>query len=103
MLKLCFYVPDSHLDATKQAVFAAGAGRQGNYEYCCFQSQGMGQFRPLAGSAPFIGQQDELEKVEEWRVEMLCPEARLTAVLAALRQAHPYEEPAIDVWRLETL
>lgn len=100
MLKLCFYVPTSHLEVTKQAVFAAGAGRQGNYEQCCFQSQGTGQFRPLAGSSPFIGQQDELEQVNEWRVELLCPEEKRASVLAALRQAHPYEEPAIDLWAL---
>jgi hypothetical protein len=100
MLKLCFYVPDSHLEATKRAVFAAGAGRQGNYEHCCFQVQGAGQFRPLAGSTPFVGKQGDLESVVEWRVEMLCPEEVLDAVLAALRLAHPYEEPAIDVWQL---
>lgn len=103
MLKLCFYVPESHLEATKQVVFAAGAGRQGNYEQCCFQVQGVGQFRPLAGSAPFIGTQGELEQVAEWRVEMLCPPDQLKAVLAALKLAHPYEEPAIDVWKLERL
>jgi len=95
-------VPDSHLDVTKQAVFAAGAGRQGNYSHCCFQTKGMGQFKPLAGSQPFIGQQDQVEPVEEWRVEMLCTDDLLPQVLAALRQAHPYEEPAIDVWRLQS-
>lgn len=100
--KLCYYVPDSHLDVTKQAVFAAGAGRQGNYSHCCFQTKGMGQFKPLAGSQPFIGQQDQVEQVEEWRVEMLCTDDLLPQVLAALRQAHPYEEPAIDVWRLQS-
>lgn len=100
--KLCYYVPDSHLDATKQAVFAAGAGRQGNYSHCCFQTKGMGQFKPLAGSQPFIGQQDQVEQVEEWRVEMLCADNVLPQVLAALRQVHPYEEPAIDVWRLQS-
>lgn len=100
--KLCYYVPDSHLDVTKQAVFAAGAGRQGNYSHCCFQTKGMGQFKPLTGSQPFIGQQDQVEQVEEWRVEMLCADDLLPQVLAALRQAHPYEEPAIDVWRLQS-
>lgn len=100
MLKLCFYVPDSHLEACKLAVFAVGAGRQGDYEHCCFQSPGTGQFRPLPGSSPFIGAIDKLEEVTEWRVEMICPEACIDGVLAALRQAHPYEEPAIDVWQL---
>lgn len=100
-MKLCWFVPASHLEATKMAVFAAGAGKQGNYEHCCFQSQGTGQFRPLAGSQPFIGATGRLEQVTEWRVETLCAAECMPAVLAALRAAHPYEEPAIDVWRLE--
>lgn len=100
MYKLSYFVPDSHLDTTKQAVFAAGAGRQGNYSHCCFQTKGIGQFMPLEGSQPFIGEQSQIERVEEWRVEMLCPKERLPDVLNALRQAHPYEEPAIDVVHL---
>lgn len=100
MLKLCFYVPETHAEVVKLAVFSAGAGRQGNYEHCCFQSSGQGQFRPMAGSDPFVGEQGKLEKVSEVRVETICSESRLKEVLAALREAHPYEEPAIDVWRL---
>lgn len=103
MVKLCFYVPDSHLEQTKQAVFTAGAGRQGNYDSCCFQVRGEGQFRPLEGSSPFIGVTGRLIRQEEWRVELLCPSHKLNGVLAALRQAHPYEEPAIDIFRLEKL
>lgn len=100
MLKLCFYVPDSHVEACKQAAFTAGAGCQGAYEHCCFQLLGQGQFRPLAGSNPFIGETDKLEQVAEWRVEMICTEDRIDEVLAALRLAHPYEQAAIDVWQL---
>lgn len=98
--KLCFYVPREHAEAVKAAVFAAGAGRQGDYDCCAFQVAGEGQFRPLAGSQPHIGQHDQLERVPEYRVEMLCPASLLPAALKALRQAHPYEEPAIDVWPL---
>lgn len=101
--KLCWFVPTSHLEATKAAVFAAGGGRQGNYAECCFQTRGTGQFRPLAGSQPFIGTTDALEQVDEWRVEVLCTASCIEQVVEALRQAHPYEEPAIDVWRLEPL
>lgn len=103
MFKLCFYVPESHLEAVKQAVFAAGGGRIGDYDQCCWQVRGLGQFRPLAGSNPFLGRQGEVEQVEEWRVELVCADELIRAVVAALRQAHPYEEPAYDVWRLSDL
>ncbi|AQZ93400.1 NGG1p interacting factor NIF3 [Halopseudomonas phragmitis] len=103
MFKLCFYVPDSHLEAVKQAVFAAGGGRIGDYDQCCWQVRGLGQFRPLAGSNPFLGRQGDVEQVEEWRVELVCADELIRAVVAALRQAHPYEEPAYDVWRLSDL
>lgn len=101
MLKLCFYVPEAQLDRVKNAVFAAGAGRIGNYEHCCWQTLGEGQFRPLPGSKPYLGQQDELTTVAEYKVELLCAENLITAVIKALKQAHPYEEPAFDIVRLE--
>ena len=97
MLKLCVYIPETHLDAVKSALFAAGAGRIGDYADCCWQVSGQGQFRPLPGSAPYIGSAGELETVTEYRVEMLCPPIHIEQVLAALRQVHPYEEPAWDV------
>jgi hypothetical protein len=100
MYKLCYHVPESHLERTKLAVFAAGAGRVGNYDHCCWQVEGQGQFRPLAGSKPFIGEQGELEIVREFRVEMVCPDAVIAEAVAALRRAHPYEEPSYQVWRL---
>ncbi len=100
MHKLVFFVPESHLEVVKSAVFAAGAGRIGNYDSCCWQTLGQGQFRPLPNSTPFIGQLDELAQVSEYRVEMVCADEYIAAVVAALRQAHPYEEPAFDVWRL---
>lgn len=102
MMKLCFYVPVTYLEAVKSAVFAAGAGRIGDYEHCAWQVVGQGQFRPLAGSNPFIGAQDQLETLEEYRVEMVCDDHCIVAVVAALRAAHPYEEPAFDVVRLES-
>ena len=103
MYKLCFYVPPENTDAVKQAAFDAGAGRIGHYECCAWQTAGEGQFRPLAGSDPHIGQHNQLEKVIENRVEMICAEHCIKAALSAIRQAHPYEEPAIDIWRLETM
>ncbi|MGE3297484.1 MAG: NGG1p interacting factor NIF3 [Porticoccaceae bacterium] len=98
--KLCFYVPASHLDAVKQAVFAAGAGRIGAYDNCCWQVLGDGQFRPLTGSTPHLGVHGRVEMVPEYRVEMVCAQDCIPAVIAALRAAHPYEEPAFDLLRL---
>ncbi|WP_062270468.1 hypothetical protein [Endozoicomonas arenosclerae] len=98
MYKLCFFVPHSHLDTVKSAVFAAGAGRYENYDSCCWQTAGQGQFRPLDGSDPFLGRQGEVEKVDEYKVEMICADEYLDAALAALKAAHPYEEPAFETW-----
>jgi len=100
MYKLVFFVPESHVDVVKAAIFAAGAGSTGNYDQCCWQTSGTGQFRPLVGSDPFIGEQGKLTQVSEFRVETVCDDQRIGAVLKVLRAAHPYEEPAIDVWQL---
>jgi len=100
--KLCFYVPESHLDQVKAAVFTAGAGRIGDYDRCCWQVLGRGQFRPLAGSYPFLGRQGEVEQVAEYRVELVCEAHCIKAAVQALRDAHPYEEPAWDVVALVT-
>jgi hypothetical protein len=102
MYKLGFYVPESHLESVKEALFAAGAGRIGQYDHCCWQVLGQGQFRPLPGSAPALGQHGRLEQVAEWRVELVCATPVLNEVLAALRLSHPYEEPAFDVVALIT-
>ncbi|WGL17740.1 YqfO family protein [Microbulbifer bruguierae] len=101
MFKLCVYIPESHLEPVKQALFAAGAGRIGDYDSCCWQVLGTGQFRPLDGSQPFIGQHGEVEQVAEYRVETVCADEVVDAVLAAMRSAHPYEEPAFDLWKLD--
>lgn len=103
MYKLCFYVPDSHVDVVKQAVFAAGAGRVGAYDNCCWQVLGQGQFRPLAGSQPYMGQQGRLEQVAEWKVDLVVGDEFIHAAVKALRLSHPYETPAFEVWRLSDL
>ena len=102
MYTLCFYVPAPALDAVKSAVFAAGAGRIGNYEQCCWQVEGQGQFRPLLGSNPTIGRLDEVEQVTEYRVEMVCEARFIRAAVQALKKAHPYEEPAWHVVEMVT-
>ena len=103
MYKLCYYVPQSHLEITKQAVFDAGAGCIGDYDSCCWQVEGEGQFRPLPGSRPFLGRPGEVEQVKEYRVEMVCCDEHIAQVVAALKQAHPYEEPAYDLVSLVDL
>lgn len=100
MLKLICYVPQSHLEETKQAVFAAGAGGIGNYEQCAWQVLGTGQFKPVKGANPFIGELDALERVAEWRVETIVPEQNAQAVAKALKASHPYEEPAFEFMQL---
>ena len=98
MYTLVFYIPETHLESVKEAVFAAGAGVQGEYQRCCWQVLGQGQFEPMSGAKPFIGQTNKLEQLPEWRVEMLVQEAALEAVIQAFKQAHPYEEPAYAVY-----
>ncbi|KAA1171193.1 NGG1p interacting factor NIF3 [Marinobacter salinexigens] len=103
MYKLCYFVPESHLEETKIALFEAGAGRIGDYDRCAWQCLGQGQFRPLDGSDPFLGKVGEIEKVREYKVELVCADERIADAVLALKQAHPYEEPAYEVYRLENL
>ncbi|MGB0203849.1 MAG: NGG1p interacting factor NIF3 [Neptuniibacter sp.] len=103
MYKLSFFVPDDALEVVKQAVFKIGAGQIGNYDCCSWQTLGQGQFRPLEGSNPHIGSQNQIETVEEWKVELVCEDELIHKAVAAMKQAHPYEEPAYDVWKLESI
>ena len=100
MLKLAFFVPASHVQAVKAAVFAAGGGRIGAYDSCAWQTLGQGQFRPLSGSQPFLGQTGVVEVVEEWKVELVVADELIEPVVAALKLSHPYETPAYEVYRL---
>lgn len=101
MYQISFYVPENDAEIVKTAMFEAGAGHIGNYDCCSWQILGQGQFRPLAGSQPAIGSHGKLETVAEYRVEMVCIEASLGAAIAAMKLAHPYEEVAYQVVRLE--
>ena len=94
MIHLSFYVPDSHLELVKKAIFEAGAGRIGNYQSCCWQVRGTGQFEPMAGADPHTGVIDELSQAEEWKVELVVADTEIVPVIEALKAAHPYEEPA---------
>lgn len=103
MVKIGFYVPASHLEQVKVSMFNVGAGRIGNYDQCSWQCLGRGQFRSNEGSTPFVGSLNAVEVLEEYRVEMVCEEGLAVCVVAALKQAHPYEEPAYDVVMLMTV
>lgn len=100
MYKLAFFVPPSHVEVVKAEVFAAGGGRIGDYDHCAWQVLGQGQFRPLDGSQPFLGEAGVVEQVEEWRVELVVADDLIAQVVAALKRSHPYETPAYEVWKL---
>ncbi len=103
MYKICFYAPVSHAEEIKNAMFDAGAGKIGNYGCCAWQTLGEGQFMPLSDSHAFIGEKNKLEKIPEYKIEMVCEEGCIKDVIAALKASHPYELPAYQVWRLEII
>jgi dinuclear metal center YbgI/SA1388 family protein len=98
--KLVVFVPVEALALVSNAVFEAGAGWIGNYRNCGFNAEGTGTFLPLEGAAPAIGKQGKFEQVHECRFETIVPADRLQGVVEAMKRAHPYEEPAFDVFKL---
>ncbi len=101
LLKLVTFVPEEHKGIVLDAMFSAGAGNIGNYDQCSFQLTGEGTFRPNEKASPSIGTANSLEIVKEIRLEVLLSESRKADVLHALRKAHPYEEVAYYLSRLE--
>lgn len=102
-LSLVVFVPKSHIEPVYEAMSAAGAGQLGNYSHCGFLSEGEGRFLPQDGAHPFLGSVGAPEKAEEIRLEMICPPEKLSAVVAAMHAAHPYEEPAWSVFENKAL
>ncbi|HEY8776101.1 MAG TPA: hypothetical protein VIM33_06405 [Gaiellaceae bacterium] len=98
--KLIVFVPREALNAVREALFAAGAGRIGDYERCSWYGEGTGTFLGGEGTSPNVGQPGREERVAELRLETVFPVEKQDEVLAALRRAHPYEEPAFDVYEL---
>ena len=98
--KLVVFVPPDALDAVRSALFEAGAGRIGDYERCSWYTQGTGTFLGGEDSSPAIGERGREERVAELRLETVFPAELHEEVVAALRRAHPYEEPAFDVYPL---
>ena len=100
MYKLCFFVPQSHLESVKDALFERGAGQLGDYDRCAWQVLGQGQFRSLAGSNPFLGEVGNNQVVDEYRVEMVVSDHRIKDILSCLLKLHPYQQPAYEYWQV---
>jgi hypothetical protein len=98
--KLVVFVPEGSIDEVRDALFAAGAGRIGAYERCSWYTAGTGTFLGAEGTAPALGESGREERVAELRLETVYPVEQEPDVVAALRAAHPYEEPAFDVYAL---
>lgn len=99
--QISFYVPESDLEVVKNAMFQAGAGMLNHYENCAWQTLGTGQFKPIADANPAIGQLNQLQKVAEYKVEMLCTADKLESVIKAMKLAHSYEEVAFSAVKME--
>jgi hypothetical protein len=100
VVKLVVYVPEAHAGAVRQALGEAGAGKVGDYAFCSFSVKGVGRFLPIEGANPRIGEVGKIEEVVEERIETVCYEKDLEAVIDAVKKVHPYEEVAIDVYPL---
>ncbi|AXI09475.1 Nif3-like dinuclear metal center hexameric protein [Oceanobacillus zhaokaii] len=101
LYKIAVYVPTTHVDQVRSAMSENGAGHIGNYSHCTFQTNGQGTFKPLEGAAPYIGAENELEFVDEIKIETIVKEERITKVINGIIGAHPYEEVAYDIFPLK--
>ncbi|MGP4042419.1 Nif3-like dinuclear metal center hexameric protein [Gracilibacillus sp. D59] len=97
LFKFIVYVPQTHLNVMVNALGDAGAGHIGNYSHCTFRVAGTGAFKPLEGTNPFLGRQDEIEEVNEYKVETIIKKSQLSRILQVAEKKHPYEEMAYDV------
>ena len=103
LVKLAVYVPLAEAEAVRSAITAAGAGHIGHYSDCTFQVAGQGTFLPGEGTTPFIGEAGYLTRVEEARIETIFPAEQEGRVVRAMKKAHPYEEPAYDLYPLRNV
>lgn len=101
--KVVVTVPENEADKLREAIGNAGGGKVGNYTNCSFSVKGTGRFLPVVGASPSIGEVGKLEEVIEERIEITCDSERLKVVVAAIREAHSYEEPVIDIYELVEL
>lgn len=103
IVKLVVFVPETHTDVVRDAMGKAGAGKIGNYTHCTFSTKGVGRFKPEEGANPHIGQVGRLEEVSEERIETVVEREKLQDVIKAIKEVHPYEEVALDVYPLESI
>jgi hypothetical protein len=103
MYKLNFYVPQESKEEVKEALFAIGVGMFDNYECCAWETKGMGQFKPIGNANPHIGKLNELEVLEEYKVELICHDHLIQQAVKVLKEAHPYEEVAYEVFKMEAI
>lgn len=101
--KVIVTIPENEADKLREAIGNAGGGKVGSYIHCSFSVKGTGRFLPIDGAKPAIGQISQFEEVAEERIEITCDDARIKAVVAAIREAHSYEEPSIDIYELKQL
>lgn len=99
-IKLVVFVPLTHAERVRKAMGDAGAGVIGNYTHCSFSSIGTGRFTPNDQANPFVGKRNQNEKVNEERIEMICPQSKAKKVIQAMKKVHPYEEVAFDIYPL---
>lgn len=100
LVKIVVFVPETHTDVVRKAIGNAGAGQIGNYSHCSFSSKGIGRFKPLEGAHPAIGEVGKLEEVGEERIEFVCLKDKAKEVISAIKEVHPYEEVALDIYPL---
>lgn len=101
LYKVVVFVPVEAADAVRKAIGETGGGKVGAYSHASFSSRGIGRFKPLESAKPAIGEIGKLEEVEEERIEFMCKAHCLDEVIVAIRNAHPYEEPVIEAWKVE--
>ncbi len=103
MYKLSFFVPKEDKEKVKEALFSIGVGRYQNYDKCSWEVLGVGQFRALEGANPHIGYIGKVEKLQEYKVEMVCDDSLIKKAIKVLIETHPYEEVAYEVFKMEEL
>lgn len=100
-VKIVVFTPETHADIVREAMGKAGAGKIGHYSHCSFSTKGIGRFKPEVGANPHVGKVGKFEEVVEERIETLCSREKLQEVISAIKDVHPYDEVAVDVYPLE--
>lgn len=99
-VKIAVFVPTTHSEQIRKVLAENGVGHIGNYDFCSFSSSGTGRFRGLEGTQPFAGESGKVEEIAEEKIETICPIDKVDYIVEKVRKAHPYEEPAIDIYPL---